>query len=109
MAVENETKIYTSEEWKAEGKRRFGPDWLKWKFVCPCCGNVAAIEEFHAFRDQGATPNSALGECIGRYMGKKYGEKPCDYAGYGLIRLGPTHVRYDDTILECFAFAEVVQ
>ena len=31
---------YTMEEWMEEGKRRFGGNIKKWKFVCPKCKTV---------------------------------------------------------------------
>lgn len=46
-------KVYESlEEWRTEGVRRFGEDILKWKFKCPMCGHVAAVEEFD-FAEEG--------------------------------------------------------
>lgn len=41
---EGKMPVYESvEEWQAEGKRRFGEDVKKWRFVCPMCGHVAAV------------------------------------------------------------------
>lgn len=34
------------EDWQAEAVRRFGPDQMKWKFVCPSCGHVASIQDW---------------------------------------------------------------
>ncbi len=75
------------EEWKAEGERRFGSDIRKWRFVCPMCGHVAAVEEFEA---AGAKdPNCAYEECIGRYIGKgspkEADSSGCNWAAYGLF------------------------
>jgi hypothetical protein len=99
---------YTHAEWQAEGERRFGPDLMKWRFVCPICGNIASIEDFRPHK--GATPNSATCECIGRYTlfgDRKAGEKPCNYAGYGLFRLSPVRVILaTGKEIHCFAFAE---
>jgi len=86
---------YALAEWLAEGKRRFGEDYGQWRFVCPVCGNIAAIEDYRRYRDKGASPDSATSECIGRYTGAKSsfnGVKPCNYAGYGLFRLSPVRV-----------------
>ena len=104
MAEEkNETKFiykdYTQEEWMKEGKRLFGEEFLNWKFKCPMCGNIQTPEEFRKFKDNGASPDSARQECIGRYLPKDkvttaFGDKnkkvksPCDYASYGLFRIG---------------------
>jgi hypothetical protein len=102
---------YTEAEWKAEGERRFGADVMKWRFVCPICKNIAAVEDFKPFK--GADPNSATCECIGRYKAgkpafeRKPRSKPCDYAGYGLFRLSPVRVIQDGgKEIHCFAFAE---
>ena len=62
--------LMTEAAWRAEGERRFGPDLMKWRFKCPICGNVATPEDFRQFKDAGANPNSAVQECIGRYLPK---------------------------------------
>jgi hypothetical protein len=100
-------------EWNAEGSRRFGADYNKWKFVCPICAHVQAVEDFRQFKDRGATPDSARCKCIGRYIdgarqafGGK-GKGPCDYAGYGLFQLSPLRVNCDDgSERHSFAFAD---
>jgi hypothetical protein len=89
------TPKMTYGEWMAEGKKLFGDNFDNWRFVCPICGNVAAIADFKPFKDQGATPDTAANECIGRFIGSKYKAfgtskevgKPCDYALFGLFRL----------------------
>ena len=100
----------SKEEWLAEGARLFGPNTDEWRFECPVCGNVAAIKDFRQYKDQGASPNSATCECIGRYTGAKGAfdpdhPKPCDYAGYGLFRISPVIVSNGDIEVHCFAFA----
>lgn len=85
----------TYEEWLAEGKRRFGEDFYNWKFVCPMCKHVASVGDFEKYKDKGATPNSAVEVCIGRFQenpgiafavkGEKKGS-PCNYALFGLFR-----------------------
>ncbi len=101
---------YTEDQWRAKGERLFGADMMKWRFVCPICGNVASCEEFRQYADKGATPNSATCECIGRYTGAKDSfdkkTKPCNYAGYGLFRLSPIRIDCGDVETHCFAFAE---
>ena len=110
-------KTMTYDEWKAEGTRLFGDDMMKWRFRCPACGHVAAVEDFRQFKDQGAQPDKATQECIGRYLTKdKRGgwskdhcnteiKQPCDYAGYGLIGLSPIRVVRDGgKSTDCFAF-----
>lgn len=106
-------KVYESlDEWRAEGERRFGKDVLKWKFTCPMCGHVAAVEDFKA---AGAgDPNVALEECLGRYMGKgspKEGDDSgCNWAAYGLFGIpkGGVYVfTGEDTGVHIFDFEEV--
>jgi hypothetical protein len=104
------TTYKSLEEWTAEGNRRFDDDFMKFRFVCPICGNEAAVEEFKPFKDKGADANSATCECIGRYVGAgpAFGDKkhkPCDYAGYGLFRLSPVRVVIESgKEIHCFAF-----
>jgi len=85
---ESKIKVYESiEEWRAEGERRFGPDVMKWRFVCPMCGHVAAVQDF---ADAGVKDpaNAAYEECIGRYTGAgapKEGQDKCNWAAFGLF------------------------
>lgn len=107
----------TYDEWRRRGTELFGDDWMKWKFVCPSCKNVAAVEDFKKFEETGAKPDSATCECIGRYLPKDERggfspdhsnpkiKQPCDYAGYGLFRLSPLKVIFPDgSENDCFAF-----
>lgn len=107
----------THEEWLADGERLFGHDFLRWRFVCPVCKHVAAVTAFAPYKDQGATPQSATCECIGRYQRdscKAFGDdsgkapkRPCDYAGYGLLKLSPVLVVFPDgSEQQSFAFDE---
>lgn len=118
--VPDRTPTFTHAEWLAEGRRRFGDNFEKWRFVCPICGNVAAVSEYRQFKDCGATPDSAAKECIGRYLPKdqthkafgantKERGKPCDYAIYGLFRIPGAIVTGDDGHkMLAFAFAEEI-
>ena len=106
-------KVMTQREWMEEGKRRFGEDFMNWKFQCPMCGHIASIREF---RDAGAdNPNSAYQECIGRYTGKGSPQKDdssgCNWAAYGFLGIpngkGIIVISDDDgTGPDCFDFAE---
>lgn len=98
----------SKQEWSDRGRQLFGDDFVKWRFVCPACGNIATVEDYRQFKEQGADANAATCTCIGRYMGKDWakGEKPCDYVGYGLFRLSPVIVMMDDKEIDCFAFDE---
>ena len=99
---------YTIDEWKAEGTRRFGPDYMDWKYICPVCKTVTAVREWF----EAGVPGQAAFSCIGRtregsrdaFGGK--GDGPCTYAGGGLFRLNPVTVTYPDgTIGQAFDFA----
>ena len=96
----------TLAEWRAEGTRRFGDDPMKWKFVCPSCGHVAAVEDW---QNAGAGEGEVAFSCVGRHIknaGEAFGKKqPCNYAGGGLFKLNP--VKIDGRSDNVFAFAEV--
>jgi hypothetical protein len=98
--MKNAMERMSYQQWLDEGKRRFGADFLKWRFVCPSCGHVQAVEDFRPFKDAGATADSARSECIGRYMGAKVAFdaakwKPCNYALFGLFRLKHVEVEIE--------------
>ena len=102
----------TQAEWMAEGRRRFGDDQMKWRFVCPVCGHVATPEDYKA---AGAPSTAVAFSCVGRWSGAKSGlwrsgdavAKPCDYAGGGLFRLNPQRVIDEQGVPhELFAFEE---
>lgn len=109
METTEKTRM-TLAEWQAEGKRLFGPDGANWRFRCPMCGYVATCREFV---ELGQDHQLAAQECIGRHMAGKSalrdsGKGPCDYAGYGLIKLSPVViVTTDGKEHDCFAFAAV--
>lgn len=91
------TAALTVKAWMAEGKERFGPDMRKWRFVCPVCGYVAAVEDWRA----AGAPDAVAVSCIGRYgeyakrAREAFGQEgpgPCNYAGGGLFALNPVEV-----------------
>ena len=102
--------------WKEEGKRRFGEDIKKWRFKCPMCGHVAAVQDFI---DAGAKDpgNSAYEECIGRYTGagtptEENRGKGCNWAAYGLFGIpkgGAIVLTGEDTGAHIFEYAEAEQ
>jgi len=106
---------YTMDEWLAEGTRRFGPNQLKWRFVCPACGRVQAVEDFRPYKPQGATAESARFNCIGRYAGAQRrafggeGPGPCDYTSGGLFDIRPVTVTIDGEAHKSFAFADPIE
>lgn len=85
----------TVEEWRAEGERRFGADQMKWRFLCPSCGNEVSAEDYK----KAAAPETAVAfSCVGRWMPAttatifEKGKGFCNYAGGGLFRLNPITV-----------------
>lgn len=94
-------KTYTPEEWRTEGKRRFGENFEDWKFKCPSCGNIANGQEF---KEAGAEPNDMYQNCIGRFNGKTKG---CDWAAYGFFDICTVHIKTnEDKLVPVFDFAE---
>jgi hypothetical protein len=107
----------TLAEYRAEGERRFGPNMMNWKFVCPVCGHVASVQDY---KDAGAPENAIAFSCVGRWAGVNdkwlEGEKsgaertkpwgPCDYAGGGFFPLNPLKV--EDGAYFDFAESEAV-
>lgn len=106
---QGQVHTHTIAEWYAEGQRLFGPDMEAWKFVCPNCGNVAAIAEFKPYRHLGAEDDAASYICIGVYQGVKDGAKrPCRYSartGGGGILCDVRVLAYD-RVTPRFSFAE---
>jgi len=101
----------TYEEWLAKGKELFGEDMLQWKFVCPNCGHVQCAEDFRKYVPNGAKPDDAHFNCIGRYKGGNVGtlgdgKSPCNYTAGGLFRLSPIIVEMEGKEVFSFAFAE---
>lgn len=102
----------TQDQWEAEGKRRFGEDWMDWKFVCPMCKHVASMKDW---KEVGASEGEVAFSCVGRHMEEarsamfSKGGGPCDYTGGGLFQLNPIHVKYrdGDGVRQCFDFAPV--
>lgn len=108
------------EAWRAEAVRLFGVSPRGWRFRCPICGHVASLE---AWRDamaakhpdgdellwRSAAQTRAPVECLGRLVGGRSamsgtGPGPCDYAGYGLFRIGLVTVHERETSFDVFPF-----
>lgn len=110
--VNEESKLIkmTHAEWLARAKQLFEtPDDIR--FVCPSCLHEASVKQCR----KAGMPAAEIGVvCIGRYLGdvnakantlRKAGG-PCDYAGYGLIRLNPIEVTFENgSTVHCFDFA----
>jgi hypothetical protein len=99
-------------DWQAEAVRRFGADPLKWRFVCPSCGHITAVEDW---KKAGAPADTVAFSCVGRFAGKPreaFGETgggPCNYAGGGLLRINPQPVVDEaGNVHHVFAFADSV-
>jgi hypothetical protein len=107
-----DNKRYSFDDWLAEGQRRFGEKQLKWRFKCPACGHVQAVEDFRPYKAHGATSETARFTCIGRYAGARRrafggaGEGPCDYTSGGLFDLRPITVVTKDGEIKAFNFAD---
>lgn len=106
----NEQITMTFDEWVTKGTTLFGPDRNKWRFVCPVCGHVATPKDWSAV---GAGDGEVAFSCVGRRIeGSKQafeqkGVGPCTYAGGGLFKLNPVHVKTPDgQEHDVFAFAE---
>lgn len=98
----------TQAEWEAEGERRFGPDKMKWRFVCAACGHEQCAEDFRQFKDRGAEPGHAYNRCIGRY---DRSIADCDWAAFGLLGTmgkGRIITSPDGDVSEIFDFAPEV-
>lgn len=109
--INTSEKPITVSEWLDEGRRRFGPDPLDWKFQCPVCGRVYSVREHKEAGSSG--PNSAYQECIGRYLGAEHfrgdNRNGCDWCAYGLFGTlwkGQLVQAEDGTIVEVFRFAK---
>lgn len=97
----------TQAELVAEATGHFGPDPMKWAFVCPSCGDIATGQDFReALAEHPRTRRSGeaviasdlLGqECIGRTLGAlatsddKYTGRGCTWTAYGLFS-GPWEI-----------------
>lgn len=85
------------EQWEAQAIERFGTDTMAWRFVCPSCGHVAAVKDW---RDAGASEKEVAFSCVGRHLPNPvdafHKPGPCNYAGGGLFRINPMHVRMKD-------------
>lgn len=103
----------TEEEWRAEGKKLFGDDPMKWRFRCPSCDNAVIVEQYKA---AGAPDTAIAFSCVGRWMpettaqifDKRKGY--CNYAGGGLFGLNPiTVIEQDGTEHHVFAFDRPIE
>jgi hypothetical protein len=77
----------TQQEWEAEGRKLFGSDKRKWKFICPNCGHVQSSESIRKAIENG-TLDSKRNFLKGDIPPVAYCEctaSDCTYVGYGLI------------------------
>ena len=99
----------SKEAWEAEGRRRFGNDFMKWRFVCPMCGHIASVEEFKAVG--ASSPNDAFQCCLGRFTGKgapKEGDSSgCNWTVNGLFKVGGASVVHNGNEILIFDYAPV--
>ena len=90
--------------WIKEGTMKFGENTNNWKFVCPSCGMISQSSDW---KNEAQIAFS----CVGRQAqdpGEIFSKtQPCNYAGGGLFRLNPVHVKLENgNIRETFEFAE---
>ena len=110
----DEIKEYKIDEWKSEGKRRFGNNIKNWRFRCPSCGNIQSIADFDQYKDKGVNPNTAFYSCIGRWNGHMKngigsGKSPCNYTLGGFLNFAKVYVTDEDGIRHpVFDFDEVI-
>lgn len=103
---------YPHKEWLAEAERRYGPDAVSWKFICPVCKHITSGQDW---KDAGAPITAVAFSCVGRYLENPqiaFPEKgratkgPCNYTGGGLFQLNPVTIVMDDgTEHSAFDFA----
>lgn len=91
-----QSPVYTHAQWVEICMKRFGPNPLRWKFVCPVCQHVASVADWKA---AGAPEGAIAFSCVGRFQRVArdafdgHGAGPCNYAGGGLFHLNPVRVR----------------
>lgn len=109
-------------EWHEKASKLFGKEAKNWRFVCPICKTVQTAQDFIDVGVLEETAKTSIAvECIGRFIPKKQSQKafeckkmiqgtPCDYTGYGLFKLNPVPVLFDDgKIFNAFSFDEAVK
>ena len=97
------------DNWCKEGERRYGPDRMKWRFRCPSCDSEMSVQDY---KDAGAPEENIGMSCVGRSIGSivtigTKGNGPCNYAGFGLLRLNPVEIfREGGEKVKAFDFAD---
>lgn len=85
-------KEISYDEWRKQGKEKFGDDIKQWKFICPQCKTVQTAQDFI---DAGVEKEDIEGyiafSCIGRFTK----EKGCDWTLGGLFQIHETEVKFD--------------
>lgn len=107
--MEQQTITYNSKaEWEAEAKKRFGSNWMEWKFVCPACHYEQTPADY---KEAGLKSTMVAFSCVGRGLKNRReafakGKGPCNYAGGGLFRLNPVTVIEEGEEHHVFDFAK---
>lgn len=105
----------THEAWKAQARERFGDDPMKWRFVCPSCGYVAAVEDW---KKAGAPEGAVAFSCVGRYTGDqkaaadaafRHAGGPCNYTSGGLFCINSLIVIVDGKESPAFEVAALAK
>lgn len=110
------------EDWHKLATEKFGENARHWKFVCPVCHTPQTAQDFiNAGVPEEDAKTSIAVECIGRWLrekqmafdnrkGKIKKGQPCNYAGYGLFKLNPVPVEFEDgKVFNAFDFYEDVK
>ena len=90
-SLDGKASVMTTDEWRQEATRRFGPDKLDWKFKCPACGHIQTPRDF---KDGGKEPERAATCCASRFgLG---GSKTCKWTTGGFLKFNATYVIDDE-------------
>ena len=96
-------KTYQLEEWKQEGRERFGDDHRQWQFVCPSCKTSQTIQDLiDAGVDESEVEGYMAFSCIGRFSESK----GCKWTLGGLFQIHEAQVETESCMRPVFVFAE---
>lgn len=106
-----EVRRLSLQAWQEQARQRFGDDPMKWRFICPSCGHVAAMEDW---KNAGAPAGAVAFSCIGRYIGDQKAAAdaafrnkggPCNYTSGGLFCINKVFLDIDGVESPAFEVA----